>query len=783
MISHRSLVNHAVAISKRYELSSSDRVLQFANFSFDVAAEEIFPTLLSGAAVVILPLATQSSIARFSGFLAERSVSVVNLPVSYWREWTAFTSGKNDAMPGTVRLVVTGSERVYAEDYNSWRRVAGRNVRWLNAYGLTETTITSMVFEPSDREEELSLVPIGKPIENTHVYVLDKNLQPVPWGVPGELYIGGDCVGIGYLNRPELTAERFVSNHLNGTAASVLYRTGDRVRTLPDGNIEFLDRVDNQVKIRGFRVELGEIEGAIDSFKYVSANVVRPFVDPSGGIGLVAYFVSTLSSGIDSVELRRHLRARLPEHMIPADYVQLEKLPLTHNGKVDREQLPIPVRDRSAIEEDHESPRDETEAKLVAIWSELLSVEDIGIHDNFFDLGGHSLLAVRMFARVEETFRKNIPIATLFESGTISKLAEILNQDDWHEPETSIVPIQPNGTKPPLFCIHAGGGNVLFYRDLAKHLGTDQPLFGIQARRVGGRQVAHETVEEMATFYISELRSIQPKGPFFIGGSSFGGLVALEMAQQLRDQGEVVALLALMDTGSPTYPQLLAGTTPLKAKIYESARRIQHHFDSLLGLNSEHRLPYILQKLAKLKLRYGRKKRHLFRRAAQSYNARFNADKDLSAEYIQLEDQIEKSLERYKVRSFSGKITLFRALNQPLGIVPDPTLGWDGIPSELEIHDVPGHHGSVVAEPYVGVLAEKLAVCIDRAADKQKLNGNGPTDQERNGATAILPKSLKVAANSGKGGAFGILLIFACCIELVCVELLAVSVSLGLPII
>ncbi len=1136
LISHRSLVNHAVAISRRYELSLSDRVLQFANFSFDVAAEEIFPTLLSGAAVVILPPATQSSLARFSEFLTEQCVSVVNLPVSYWREWTAFMSGKDYGMPSTVRLIVTGSERVYAEDYNSWRRIAGPNVRWLNAYGLTETTITSMVFEPPDREEELGLVPIGKPIDNTHVYVLDKNLQPVPLGVPGELYIGGDCVGIGYLNRPELTAERFVSNHLNETAASVLYRTGDRVRTLPDGNIEFLDRVDNQVKIRGFRVELGEIEKVIGSHADIEEAVVVPSNTESTEAQIVGYFVpkrrafpevpidvevwpsmgeypvyddlmyyamsadtlrtsryksaiemlvydkvvveigtgrdiilarmcvaagakhvyaievmeesfneaqnlidslgladkitllhgfssqieipekadvclseiigtigssegaipvlndarrflkpdgvmipercvtklaavqlpddlvispkfsalssryaskvfenvgcsfdlrvslkprniakhlsadylfedldfskkldaetchdltisierngridgfllwlnlftakdlqidslneesswlpvffpafdpgvnvssgdelhvtvsrSTSSNGInpdysidgvlrkaagDSVhfhydslhhepskersgfykrlferrvspavhngvptvaEIREFLSERLPAGMIPSRFVQLDRMPTTRSGKIDRVALAARSSSSKKTISAHGSPKDDTEGTLAEIWKDVLEIEHVGTRDNFFDLGGHSLKAIRMFAEVEAKFRKNIPLGTLFTAGTIEELAEIIRQDVWHEPETSIVPIQPDGTKPPLFCIHAGGGNVLFYRDLAKHLGTDQPLFGIQARRVGGRQVAHETVEEMATFYISELRSVQPKGPFYLGGSSFGGVVALEMAQQLRDQGDDVALLALMDTGAPTYPQLLAGTTPFKAKIYESARRIQHHFDSLLGLASEHRLPYILQKLAKLKLRYGRKKRHLFRRAAQSYNARFNADKELSAEYIQLEDQIEKSLERYKVRSFSGKITLFRALNQPLGIVPDPTLGWDGIPSELEIHDVPGHHGSVVAEPYVGVLAEKLAVCIDRAAGKQNLNGNGPTDQERNGATAVLPKSATVAASNGRhGGAFGLFLFFTCPLEIVCVELLAFSASLGLPII
>ncbi len=1125
LISHRSLVNHATAISNHYELGSSDRVLQFANFSFDVAAEEIFPSLISGAAVVILPVEVQSSLVRFSKFLNEQAISVVNLPVSYWREWTSSLNSADTSISAGVRLVVTGSERVFPEDYNAWRKIAGPNVRWLNAYGLTETTITSLIFEPSDRRQVLNTIPIGKPIDNTQAYVLDKNREPVPIGISGELYIGGDGLALGYLNRTEDTASRFVSDPFRSADDRVLFRTGDLVRTLPNGNFDYLDRIDNQVKIRGFRVELGEIESALSLHPSIEKAVVIARESDGGAKELMAYYVvrgskapsvntsieiwpslgeypiydelmyyamstdrgrtsryetainqlvkdkvvvdigtgqdlvlarmciaagaakvyaiegmeesyegakafienhglsnriillkgfsteielpekadvcvseiiGTIGSsegvvpilndarrflkaggrmipercitriaavqipndvlesprfsmmselyakkifdsvgyefdvrvclkdlpeenqlseseafedldftrnidpntdreilltvnkggrldgfllwlnlftisgqmidnsveesswlpvffpafdqGIDvssgdviravcrsqisdnwvnpdyriegtlhrkncepmsfshesfhhaqehkktpfyrrllgkklvtdgvspeigtsDVEIRDFLSAYLPLHMIPACYVQLDQLPLTPNGKVDRQALPIPEATRLGASEEYEAPTNETEAKLSEIWGEVLGIEKIGISDNFFDLGGHSLLAIRMFAQVEATFKKSIPLATLFEAGTICKLAEIIDKDDWAEPESSMVAIQPKGTRPVLFCVHAGGGNVLFYRDLAKHLGTEQPLYGIQARRIGGRQVAHETIEEMATFYISELQAIQPLGPYYLSGSSFGGLVALEMARQLNDLGENIALLALLDTGSPFYPEVLRETTPFRALIYGNARRVQHHVESLRALKKSGRSKYVAAKLEKIRLRYRRKVRGIYLSLVKRFFSMYKPDGSLPAQYIQVEDQIIKAHEKYVPKPYAGKMTLFRAANQPLGIVPDPSLGWDGIPADLEIHEVPGHHGSVVSEPYVGVLAEKLAGCIDRTLRVNEIeyvtkSGNG------DGAVEALPDQSRSASKAGIGRSLVSVIGLVYTFELICVELL-----------
>lgn len=1098
LISHRSLVNHAFAVAGLYDLSSDDRVLQFAPFNFDVAGEEIFPTLLSGGAVVIMSREVQSSLSQFSEFLTANAISVVNLPTSYWREWTSWLSSHHGPISKSIRLVVTGSEAVYADDYNAWRKVSGSDIRWLNAYGLTESTITSIVFEPARRDVDLDTIPVGMPIHNTEIYILDKNMQPVPFGIPGELYIGGDGVAIGYLNLPDITAERFVKNPFQSETSERLYRTGDLVKQTADGNVEYLDRVDHQVKVRGFRIELGEIESVLSSHPELSEAVVVSSNGKANDTKLTAYFVcrehlngkaqpsgvelwpsvgeypvydelmyysmstdfvrnsryeaaikqlvegkvvveigtgqdlalarmcvaagarkvyaiesiesayraavalknslgfsneievihgfstdidlpeqadiclseiigtiggsegvapilddarrflktdgvmipercvtkiaavqlpddvvnspafsdltgtyaakvfeevgcefdvrvclsnlpkqnllsdsdifedldflfdspkefsteitlnikkagrldgfllwinlhvaadlvidsgseksnwlpvyfpafengikvvpgdvinakgygkvsdnginpdygikgelvrssgetvefsfdsyhhkpvlkqtpfyqklfsprSSTNGGpahskVSSSELREYLAGYLPNYMIPSAMVAVDCLPLTASGKIDRKALAASASVIPSTRNGFVAPKNKIERTLMEIWCDLLGSEEIGVNDNFFDLGGHSLLAIRMFTRVEETFRKSIPLATLFEAGTIEKLAQILRLDEWQEPESVIVPIQSHGSLPPLFCPHAKGGNVLFYRDLSKRLGDDQPFYGIQARRLGGRQVGHESVEEMAADYIKEIKRIQPTGPYFLGGASFGGLAAFEIAQQLHRNGEKVALLALFDTGTPEYPVVLPNTTVALSYFYGLVRRVQLHKESILALDNRGRLEYLVGKLAKVKLRYKRKVVNNYKKAVRTYYLRKNGEGSIPSNYIQMEDQISKAGEKYLPVSFPGKLTLFRASNQPLGIQPDPTLGWEPFVSgELEIHEVPGHHGSIVAEPYVKVLAEKLAECIQRSIP-EKSDGS---DRDSDGVTVVNQLSSSASA-------------------------------------
>jgi amino acid adenylation domain-containing protein len=712
-IEHRSasaFLHWATTVFSAEQLAG---VLASTSVCFDLSVFEMFTPLASGGAIILV-----ENVLHLPESAAANEVTLINSVPSAITELLRIKG-----VPTSVKTVNLAGEPLKTSlvkqiyELDSVKQV-------FDLYGPTEDTTYSTFTLRDD-----GAATIGRPISNTQTYILDKFLQPVPAGIPGELYLGGDGLARGYLNQTELTNERFIKNPFSEDSTARMYRTGDLVRYLHDGRIEYLGRIDNQVKIRGFRIELGEIETVLANHTAVSEAVVIAVEDQSGAKNLAAYFVPNLQSKAKIAELRDYLKQKLPDYMIPSFFTELDELPLTPNGKINRKALPAPSANLPSGERKVVSHRDELERQLTEIWETILGVQPIGIGDNFFEMGGHSLKAVRMFVEVEKTFGKNIPLATLFEAGTIEKLAEILRQDGWSAPESSLVPIQTEGTKPIFFCVHAKGGNVLFYRDLARHLGKDQPFYGIQARRLGGRQIGHGSVAEMAEFYIKEMRTIQPEGPYFLGGASFGGLAAFEIVQQLCAVGEKVALVALFDTGTPDYPKLLPNTTVFKSKFYEIVRRIQHHAYSLRMLDSEQRKAYLLNKKEGIRRKYARKIRNAYKRIARRFYAANN--QPMPKNLIQLEDQIWRAGQNYAPQFYSGKVTLFRASNQPLGIYEDPTLGWKNLVDELEIHEVSGHHGSITAEPYVRNLAKKLCDClaeiqteeqIVEKADKVKFN-------------------------------------------------------------
>ena len=436
-ISHQSLVNHSFSIKDEYSLSNHDRVLQFAAFSFDVTAEELFPSWLSGATLVLPPVDLFADWESWHKFLTQEKVTVLNLPASYWHQWVLELE-KEHPPSLSLRLVVVGSESISAERLNSWQKKVKVSLR--NAYGVSECTITNTLYDPANRED-LASVPIGRPIANTQTYILDKWQKPVPIGVPGELYIGGAGIGRGYLNRPQLTQEKFIPNPFSppkacaegrsiggGWGGARLYKTGDLCRYLPDGNIEFLGRIDHQVKIRGFRIELGEIEACLsqhESVRDVAVVVHERATDKR----LVAYLVSQQPVSHD--ELHTYLSQKLPAYMIPSAFVQVETMPLTPNGKIDRRALPAPSAMGRGGEgargrwDDGALPRTPKETILAAIWQEVLGVQ-VGIHDNFFDIGGHSLLAMQVVSRIRQSLQVELPLRRLFSAPTIAELAQQL---------------------------------------------------------------------------------------------------------------------------------------------------------------------------------------------------------------------------------------------------------------------------------------------------------------------------------------------------------------------
>ncbi|MFZ0750089.1 MAG: amino acid adenylation domain-containing protein, partial [Pyrinomonadaceae bacterium] len=423
LVQHRSLVNHSTDLAQRYRLQPGDRVLQFASISFDVAAEEIFPSWLSGATVVLWPDRHQVSFIEFQRFVESQELTVLNLPTPYWQEWVHALIGSSSALPARLRLMIVGSSQGLPESFVAWQKIAGDSILCYNAYGPTETTITSTIHELNylRGSDQLQSVPIGRPIANTQVYLLDSLLHPVPVGVSGELYIGGAGLSRGYLNQSALTAERFVPHAFSNEPGARLYRTGDRARYTVAGEIEFLGRVDNQVKVRGYRIELAEIEAVLANHQAVRDVTVVASDGISREKYLTAYVVA-MDEPPSTADLRGHLRARLPEYMMPASFIFLDALPLTPNGKIDYRALPA---SDSAFQSSsaYVPARTPTEELLAVIWADLLKVENAGIRDNFFELGGHSLLATQVISRIREVFDVEVALRELFEQPTIEALA------------------------------------------------------------------------------------------------------------------------------------------------------------------------------------------------------------------------------------------------------------------------------------------------------------------------------------------------------------------------
>ena len=426
MITHRGLANHALALQEIYDMRPTDRMLQFITLSFDAAGEEIYPTLISGASLVLIPSATDLMGAALFRFLQEQGVTIVHFPAAAWHQSLDAYISQGGRFQGNLRLLLLGGERPDLQRLCQWGDALTRPLTFINAYGPTETTITATLYATpchSHALAQLDSVPIGRPIPNVRVYVLDKHQQPVPVGVPGELYIGGAGVGRGYLNRPDLTLASFLPDPFSSTPGARMYRTGDLVRWLPDGNLEFLGRVDDQVKIRGFRVELGEIETTLKAHPQVADAVVLARKTPSGHNRLVAYVVAR-GDELSAAQLAEHLRQSLPEYMVPSAFIFLPALPLLPNGKVNRRALPEPEFTRPELSADYVAPATPAEEALAAIWAELLGLEQVGVHDNFFELGGDSMLSIQVIARAQQAGLHLQP-RQIFQHPTIAELAAV----------------------------------------------------------------------------------------------------------------------------------------------------------------------------------------------------------------------------------------------------------------------------------------------------------------------------------------------------------------------
>ena len=726
LVSHASTAEHCLNVQRYYELDSSDRVLQFASMSFDLSLEQIFPTLIVGATLVLM-----STDVWHTTDLHKRSsefrLTVLNIPTGYWQELTREWADLSELVPNIQpRVFVVGGDTMLPEFLDLWHRTPMSSIRLINAYGPTETTITATAFDIAPRLREpsaLQRIPIGRPLANRATYILNKYGDPVPVGVPGELYIGGHCLARGYLKRPDLTAQNFVPDPFSSEPGTRLYKTGDLARYLSDGNIEFLGRIDDQVKVRGFRIELGEIEAALRQHPAVRETVVLARENAPGEKHLVAYVVAQGESPPTASELRVFLKEKLPDYMMPAVFVPLAALPLMPNGKVNRSALPEPGRTRSEPGRAFVAPRNPLELQITSLWEEVLGIRPIGVTDNFFELGGHSLAAVRLFALIERRLGKKVPLATVFQGATVEHLAKILAQYAQAPSHSSLVAIQPGGNRRPFFLIHPAGGHVFPYVHLAHHLGSDQPSYGLQARGLEEGQEPHSRIEDMAAYYIEALRTVQPWGPYLLGGWSMGGVVALEMAQQFRAQGQRVALLALLDTRIPTADEELADE--------DFDARLLIDFVRYFGLSLDLR-----DSLARLP------KHELLERVLEHAKRAGLMPSDIEVSqaqpFIELCKADFRATQNYVLHHYPGRITLFKAGQELAGTSSDPTLGWsEWAAGGVDVHVVPGNHATMVYKPHVEVLAEKLRACLDHAQATEGWFGDGVNPSIRSMKDAI----------------------------------------------
>jgi amino acid adenylation domain-containing protein len=736
MITHGGLGNYLSWALDAYRVAEGSCAPVNSSIAFDATVTSFFAPLLAGGRVILLPedgvIETLAEVLRTTSDVSLVKITPAHLEVLAQQLAPELSKAKADGSFG-VNAFVIGGEAVRTDMLASWQQAAPRT-RLINEYGPTETVVGCCVYDapvPSAAEPaQAGPVPIGKPIANTQLYILDARRELVPAGVIGELFIGGAGVARGYLNRPELTEARFVHDPFTAAAdvadATVgegvhtprLYRTGDLVRWRADGEMEFVGRTDAQVKIRGFRIEPGEIEAVLAEHPAVAESFVMARDLGAAGRQLVAYIVRHETHGeVEFTELKRHLAARLPEYMVPAAIVTLDAFPLTPNGKIDRRALPAP--EMTGTRRDLAAPRDPLEMTLAAIWQEVLGVSPVGIRDNFFDLGGHSLLAVRLLARVERAFGQAVPLATILRGPTIEQMATLLRQTN-ASATSALVPFQSvaagdaGSARPAFFCVPGAGGNPIYLSNLARALGSAQPFYGLEGAGFNGDRAPHTTVEEMAAYYIDAIRAVQPEGPYHLGGHSLGGWVAFEMARQLRRQGHEVPLVAIIDTPVPAPADTSARAAWDEAKwIAELTDRIAKLLAPELRLDEE-----------TLRASTHEQRMDAFRDALIAAGV-YPAEGGLTYLRHTLDVFKAHACVSYAPTPLPGseagaeRILLLRTPNEPSHVgaawAPgDPTWGWSRL-AQTEVVIVPGDHLAVLRPPHVALLAERLSESLAQA--------------------------------------------------------------------
>jgi amino acid adenylation domain-containing protein len=695
MVAHEGVCNLMEVEKNVFRLGDQSRVLQFASLSFDASVWEIFSTLAAGGSLCLYrqeSLIPGSDLVRV---LREDQVTTVTLPPT-----VLAVLGEEELFH--LQTIIAAGEACPADLIEK----CGRGRRFFNAYGPTEATVCASIgeFEAGSHRKPT----IGRPIANIRLYILDHQLRPVPLGAPGELYIAGVGLARGYWRRPEPVAEKFIPNPFNYAIGERLYRTGDLGRYLPNGEIEFIGRADDQVKVRGYRIELGEIEAWLNSHPAVKQSVAVASEDEGGSKRLVGYVVG--EEAATATELKRYLIERLPEYMVPEVILILAEMPVTANGKIDRKRLPsIKDAGRQAASE-YVAPRTAVEETLVEIFKGVLKLERVGVHDSFFELGGHSLLVTKVNQKIRARYGVAISLVTFFQHPTVAELGDEIdglcgNDSARAARYDPFAIIQPNGSNQPLFCVHPLGGGVSCYIDLARELGADQPVYGLQApspQELRWLSNPHHSIEEMASFYLEAVRHQQPEGPYLLAGWSYGGIVAFEMAKQLEEQNLGISLLAILDSRPPT--------TQVLSRLDDTAMLVGYATEAAAARGKM--LHFSLEDLRKMD--FDTQIEHVMRVMMNDGLLSKNTSKEDIRGFLKGCHMRMDLIRRYQPGPYHGRIKLFRAIDvdpsvREVTYDPSATYGWDFFTTDqVDVLSVPGTHASMMFGPHTLILAETL---------------------------------------------------------------------------
>lgn len=698
-IEHHGMVNLLLSMQSAPGITANDVLLAVTTISFDMAGLELYLPLISGALVIVADAEAVKDGRILLDTVRREKVTIMQATPYTWRMMIA--AGWQEKLP--LKVLCGGEAMAKKLADNLLERCSAL---W-NCYGPTETTIYSTIKKVEDTSNGIT---IGLPVNNTQVYIVDEALQPLPLGTAGEICIGGEGMARGYLNRPELNAEKFIPDPQ--TPGQKIYRTGDLGKIDPYGEIAYLGRIDHQIKIRGFRIETEEIEHILSKLNNVSEAVILAHTDDLDNQRLIAYIQLKDDSLPTSLKdyvtgWTEGLKGKLPDYMLPAEYIIIKQFPVTPNGKIDRKALPKPQ--LTAIVKNNDElvePVTETEKTMVGLWEKYLGIKNIGTTDNFFELGGHSIVAVQIMVDIEKMTGQRLPIAILFEYPTIRQLAQWIDDTDKKTTWKSLVRIKAGGNKMPVYLVHGVGLNLLVFNGLAKHLDAEQPVYGLQSLGLNGTEEQLDTVEEIAAHYNSEILEQNPDGPYAVIGYSLGGHIAFEMVKQLEALGKKVKLLGMMDTNlKPSDGDTKAEKIGAKIKRqFPKALFLLRSFIDDPGSTVAYQ-----GMIMKLKVQEALAKLGLYKMQP--------ADDNIPDYMNRLVEKLQHAVSRYNETPYNGRIFLFKAKRRVYFVDEPKYLGWKNYATKgVVVNEVPGDHKDMLLPPNVKQFAKILQRVLDEVA-------------------------------------------------------------------